>query len=160
MSAITSLFVRKIVDAAGEAVDRVALLSSVGLDPNSDTDVNQMVSAGDYYQLLETIAKTTNDATDLPIRVGRSMRCDDYGAFGLAWKSAPTIRDSFLRAERYGRLLTSVAQYEVLEHNKGAYFVLHRKGERRLGMRLSNEATLASVASITREVSPYTFTPL
>ena len=160
MSAITSLFVRKIVDAASELGNRDALLRSVGLDPDTDTDVKQMVSAEDYYQLLETIAATTSDAVDLPIRVGRSMRCDDYGAFGLAWKSAPTIRDSFFRAERYARLLTSVAQYEVREHDQGAYFVLHREGERRLGMRLSNEATLASVASIIREVSPETFVPL
>ena len=36
---------------------------------------------------------------------------------------------------------------------------LHRDGERRLGLRLSNEATLASVASISREVSSRPFRP-
>lgn len=160
MSAITSLFVRKVVKAAGDTVDHNALLRSVGLDPVSDVDVTQMVSADTYYELLETIAAQLTDAWALPIRVGRSMRCDDYGAFGLAWKTAPTVRDSFSRAERYARLLTSVAQYEVRDHDKGAYFILHREGERRLGMRLSNEATLASVISIIREVSPEPFAPL
>lgn len=160
MSAITSLFVRKIVNAASAPVDRHALLRSVGLDPDSDTDVKQMVSADVYYQLLETIATLTNDAVELPIRVGRSMRCDDYGAFGLAWKTALTIRDSFFRAERYVRLLTSVAEYEVRDCDESAYFILHREGERRLGMRLSNEATLASVTSIIRQVSPKPFVPL
>jgi len=56
--------------------------------------------------------------------------------------------------------LTSVAAYEVRNHDAGAYFILHRQGSRRLGMRLSNEATLASVASIIRQVSPTHFTPL
>ena len=160
MGKITSLFVRKVVGAAGDTVDRDALLRSVGIDPSDEIDVKQMVSDTAYYGLLETIAAQLGDATGFPIVVGRSMRCDDYGAFGLAWKTAPTLRGSFDRAERYARLLTSVAEYEVREHDTGACFILHREGERRLGMRLSNEATLASVTSIIRQVSPEAFSPL
>lgn len=160
MGAVTSLFVRKVVAAAGDTVDRQALLQSVGIDPTSAADVKQMVTDTAYYELLETIAARLDDATSFPLRVGRSMNCDDYGAFGLAWKTAPTLRGSFERAERYARLLTSVAAYELREDRQGAYFILHREGERRLGMRLSNEATLASVAAIVRQVSPVPFTPL
>lgn len=87
------------------------------------------------------------------------MNCDDYGAFGLAWKTAPTLRDSFARAERYWRLLTTVSEYEVRTDGANAYFILHRDGERRLGMRLSNEATLASATSISRQVAPAGFHP-
>ncbi len=36
---------------------------------------------------------------------------------------------------------------------RGAFMHLHRDGPRRLGLRLSNEATIASIASISREVS-------
>ncbi len=160
MGAITSLFVLKAVAAAGDSVDRPSLLNSVGIDPTSEVDVQQMVTDTAYYGLLETIAAQLEDATDFPLRVGRSMRCDDYGAFGLAWKTAPTLRGSFERAERYARLLTSVAAYELRDDRAGAFFILHREGERRLGMRLSNEATLASVASIVRQVSPQPFAPL
>ena len=88
------------------------------------------------------------------------MRCDDYGAFGLAWKTAPTLRASFARSERYWRLLTSVSEYEVRHERGNAWMILHRAGERRLGMRLSNEATLASIATIIREVSSEPFSPL
>ena len=88
------------------------------------------------------------------------MRCDDYGAFGLAWKSAPTLRASFARAERYWRLLTSVAEYEVRPEGADAWMILHRAGERRLGLRMSNEATLASIASMIREVSTPDFAPV
>ncbi|MCP4307748.1 MAG: AraC family transcriptional regulator, partial [bacterium] len=86
--------------------------------------------------------------------------CDDYGAFGLAWKAAPNLRASFARAERYWQLLTSVSEYEVRTSGSDAYLMLHRAGERRLGLRLSNEATLASVISIMREVSTRDLAPL
>ncbi len=160
MGAITSLFVRKVVAAAGAGVDQAALLRSIGLDPRAEANVADVVSDQAYYDLLERVAASLDDATELPLRVGASMRCDDYGAFGLAWKTAPTLRASLSRAERYARLLTSVAAYEVRRAAGGAFFVLHRAGERRLGLRLSNEATLASVASIIREVSTAPFTPL
>lgn len=160
MGAVTSLFVRKVVRAAGASVDGDTLLRQLGLDPAAEGDVAQMVSDSAYYDLLERIADCAGGATELPLRVGASMRCDDYGAFGLAWKAAPTLRGSFARAERYWRLLTSVAEYEVRRHGPDSYFVLHRAGQRRLGLRLSNEATLASVTSIVREVSPAPFAPL
>jgi AraC-like DNA-binding protein len=160
MGAITSLFVRKVVDTLSEGGERDAHLRSVGLDPLAPADVALMVSDAAYYDLLERLAETRPDASDLPVRVGARMRCDDYGAFGLAWKTAATLRHSFARAERYWRLLTSVAAYEVVSDGERAYFVLHRAGERRLGLRLSNEATLASVVAIVREVATAPFVPL
>jgi len=160
MGTVTSLFVRKVVHSAGNEVDASALLRSVGLEPARDIDAGQMVSDLAYYDLLERIARTIPDATNLPLRAGESMRCDDYGAFGLAWKTAPTLRDSIARAERYWRLLTSVSEYEFRHRGSDACIILHRAGERRLGMRLSNEATLASIASIIRQVSPEPFSPL
>jgi AraC-like DNA-binding protein len=88
------------------------------------------------------------------------MRCDDYGAFGLAWKSALNLRGSYGRAERYARVLTSVSTYEVRDTAEGVYMHLHREGEQRLGFRLSNEASIASVASISEQVTTVTFQPL
>lgn len=160
MGAITSLFVRKVVRAAGPGVDEAAMLRSVGLDPDGPTHVSDMIADTAYYALLERIAEAMGGGADLPIRAGRSMRCDDYGAFGLAWKTAPTLRASFARAERYWRLLTSVSQYELRRDGGDVYFLLHRSGDRRLGLRLSNEATLASVVSMIRDVSPEPFAPL
>jgi AraC-like DNA-binding protein len=88
------------------------------------------------------------------------MRCDDYGAFGLAWKSATTLRGSYERAQRYALVLTSVSMYEVEPTFNGAFMHLHREGERRLGLRLSNEATLASIAAISRQVASRPFRAL
>lgn len=152
MGAVTSLFVRKVVATLDDPVLAGDLLRALGLDPDDPTDVDRMVSAEAYYSTLEKIAHTIPDAAGFPLRVGASMRCDDYGAFGLAWKTAPTLRGSFLRAVRYGRLLTSVSLYELRSVTGGALFLMHRDGDRRLGLRLSNEATLASIMSIIRQV--------
>lgn len=153
MGRVTSLFAHKMVAAAGNAVDGAAALQSVGLDPDAPPDPNVMISDEAYYSMLEGLASQT-DVTALPITVGASMRCDEYGALGLAWKAAPDLLGSFSRVERYARLWTSVVEYELRPTKRGTLFILHRTGPRRLGMRLSNEATLASAVSLARQVSP------
>lgn len=160
MGQITSLFVRKVVEAVEEGIDKNALLRSIGIEPNSPVDPSQMVSDAEYYAFLEKIATAENKGTTLPLRAGAAMRCDDYGAFGLAWKSATNLRGSYERAERYARVLTNVSTYTVERADRGAFMHLHRVGERRLGMRLSNEATIASIVSISQQVSTKPFRPL
>lgn len=147
------------VAAAGDGVDAAELLHSVGLDPKGPWDPGGMIPADVYYNLLERIAKQT-DVTDLPLRVGESMRCDEYGALGLAWKAARDLGGSLSRVERYARLWTSVVRYELRPDPRGILYILHRPGERRLGLRLSNEATLVSTISLARQVSPEPVTPL
>jgi AraC-like DNA-binding protein len=147
------------VAAAGTQVDAAALLASVGLDAEGLWDPKVMLPADSYYDMLERIASQT-DATDLPVRVGASMHLDEYGALGLAFKAATTLGGSFQRVERYARLWTSVVEYELRPDPRGTLFILHRSGERRLGLRLSNEATLASAVSIARQVCPVPVAPL
>lgn len=60
MGAITSLFVRKVVHAAGQGIDRSGLLRSVGLDPTAPVDPKHMVADTAYYALLERIAEETD----------------------------------------------------------------------------------------------------
>lgn len=160
MGKITTLFVRKVIGEVDAEIDRDTLLRSVGIAPDSLNDPSHMVADTDYYAFLEKLTTVDRNPTTLPLRAGAAMRCDDYGAFGLAWKSATDLRGSYERAERYARVLTSVSTYEVEKAEEGAFMHLHRFGERRLGMRLSNEATIASIASISREVSSKAFTPM
>lgn len=159
MGYVTSLFARKMVAAAGDSVDGSRLLSDVGLDPNGPWDPKEMISATDYYDMLERIAGQI-DVTDLPLRTAASMELDEYGALGLAFKAATSLGASYARIERYARLWSSVVEYELRPDPLGMLFVLQRAGERRLGLRLSNEATLASAVSIARQVSPAPVTPL
>jgi len=134
-------------------VDKRALLQNLGIDPDAPTDPSHMIGDTAYYELLEALAAADPHAVDLPLRTGASMRCDDYGAFGLAWKSAPNLRGSYERLERYALVLTSVAAYEVRDEPDGVLMLLHRQGERRLGMRMSNEATIASIATVGQQAS-------
>ena len=159
MGQITSLFARKVIAAAGAAVDARTMLGLVGLDADAVWDPKAMVADTAYYLMLERMAEDM-DVTALPVEVGASMRCDEYGALGLAWKAAPNLQGSFSRVERFARLWTSVVEYELRPDPRGTLFLLHRAGPRRLGMRLSNEATLASAVSIARQVSPEPFAPL
>lgn len=159
MGYVTSLFARKVVAAAGGGIDGEAMLASIGVAPEGPWDPGQMVPAERYYDMLETIAEQI-DATDLPVRTGASMRLDEYGALGLAFKAATTLGASYARVERYARLWTSVAEYELRPAAGGTLFILHRAGERRLGTRLSNEATLASAVSIARQVCPVPLVPV
>lgn len=159
MGQVTSLFARKMVAAAGDSIDASRLLTGVGINPEGPWDPKDMIPDNDYYDMLESIAKQT-DVTALPLRTGESMRLDEYGALGLAFKAATTLGASYARIERYARLWTSVVEYEVREHPSGTLIMLQREGERRLGLRLSNEATLASAVSIARQVSPEPVKPL
>jgi AraC-like DNA-binding protein len=159
MSQITSLFVRKVLGIADDTIDRDEVLKSVGIEPGSPVDPKLMVSAADYYAFLERLAGLDKDAVTIPLRAGAAMRCDDYGAFGLAFKSATSLHGSYRRAERYARVLTSVANYEIEMTGRGGLMHLYRDGQRSLGMRLSNEATIASITSISREVSTGEFYP-
>lgn len=159
MGRITSLFVHKILAQTSSSLDRRALFDSIGIDADAPVDPALMVEDSDYYDLLERIAGMDPNAPDLPLRTGASMLCDEYGAFGLAWKSAQTLRASWDRAERYALVLTSVSAYEVRNADEGVYMLLHRDGERRLGLRLSNEATIASVVAISQQVTEAPFQP-
>ncbi|WP_120501270.1 AraC family transcriptional regulator [Roseovarius sp. EL26] len=159
MAYVTSLFARKMVAAAGSGIDPRATLASAGIDYDAPWDPKVMIPAVAYYDMLEAMAKEV-DVTELPVHVGASMRCDDYGALGLTWKAAPTLHGSCTRIERYARLWTGVVSYELREDPHGTLFILHREGERRLGLRLSNEATLASAVSLSRQVCPVPFSPV
>lgn len=159
MAYVTSLFARKMVAAAGPGIDPKATLAFAGIDHDAPWDPKVMIPAVAYYGMLEAIAKKV-DVTELPIHVGASMRCDEYGALGLAWKAAPTLYGSCARIERYARLWTGVVSYELRQDRLGTFFILHRAGERRLGLRLSNEATLASAVSLSRQVCPEQFSPV
>lgn len=161
MGQVTSLFVHKVLAQVDDSLNRRAFLEAVGIDPEAPIDPKVVVSDDDYYKLFADLARADANGLELPLRVGATMRCEDYGAFGLAWKSAPTLRASCVRAVRYARVLTSVATYEVREAEQGVLMILHRDGDRAsLGLRLSNEATIASVAAISREVSIASFRPL
>ena len=88
------------------------------------------------------------------------MRCDEYGALGLAWKAASNLLGSFTRVARYARLWTSVVSYELWEVPEGLLYIIHRDGTHRLAMPLSNEINVIATVAVARQVCPVPFSPL
>ena len=160
MSQITSLYVYKVVGQASPGVETRDLIEDLGLSPDGPIDPAQMVSSADYYDFFASLADRDPDGLRLPLRIGAAMRSDEYGAFGLAWKSAPSLRGSYIRSERYGHVLGSAETYSLEETTEGLFFSLEKAGDGRPGMLLSNEASMSAVDTISREVSTKKFTPL
>lgn len=100
MDQVTSHFARKVVGVAGDAIDAKAVLTSVGLDVDRAWDPKHMLDENDYYGMVEVMAEKMH-ITPLPLIVGEAMRPDEYGALGLAWKSAPNLLGPFSRVARY-----------------------------------------------------------
>ncbi|MDJ0751596.1 MAG: AraC family transcriptional regulator [Woeseiaceae bacterium] len=160
MSQITSLYVYKVVGQASPGVDTADLVEGLGLDPDGPIDPDKMVPSAEYYDFFAALAERDPDGLALPLRIGAAMRSDEYGAFGLAWKSAPNLRGSFARSARYGHVLGSAETYSVEKTSGGIFFNLEKAGDGRMGMLLSNEASMSAVDSISREVSTGNFVPL
>ncbi len=147
------MFVRKQIDAAHNLPDKAALYASVGLSEEAAVLPEMRVSAEAYYGLLETIAESEWPALRFHMRVCAQMRCEEFGAVGLALKSAPTLRHGFRRMGRYARLYNRASDFAV-EENEDIFCWTHRRPEpARLGNFLSNEAALATFLTLCREAS-------
>ncbi|MCR9223836.1 MAG: AraC family transcriptional regulator [Hyphomonas sp.] len=160
MSQITSLYVHKVISQVTYGVATADLLAPLGMDTDAPIDPKQMVSSDSFYAFFEELSIRDPDGLSLPLRIGASMRCDEYGAFGLAWKSAPSLRGSYVRSERYGQVLGSAEAYTLQQSNDGWFFNLDKAGDGRLGMQISNEASLSAVNVLSKEVSTISFLPV
>ena len=160
MSEITSLYVFKVVSMASPGVKTDDLVKALGLNPAGPVDPSQMVFSADYYDFFAALAERDPNGETLSLRIGASMQSNEYGAFGLAWKSAPTLRGSCLRSERYGQVLGRAERYALHKGEGGWFFELEKEGDGRPGMHLSNEASMSAIDVISKEVSTIEFAPL
>ncbi|WP_296935009.1 AraC family transcriptional regulator [uncultured Marinobacter sp.] len=159
MAQITSLYVYKVVSQASPGVETRDLMGKLGLSVDGPIDPTQMVSSSEYYDFFAALVDRDPNGLLLPLKIGAAMRSDEYGAFGLAWKSAPNLRGSFTRAERYGHVLGSAETYSLEETAQGTLFNLEKAGDGSWGMLLSNEASMSAVYTISKEVSSSNFIP-
>ncbi len=120
-----------------------------------------MVAEEDYVRLLETIAEAEDGLPRAHIKLGASMRCEELGAVGLAWKSSPTLMDGWDRAQRYVGVVAGVRAIEIARNEQTTEIqFLRLTDEAPKGARLSNEATFASFTAISREASGRPFKPV
>ncbi|MEO0373698.1 MAG: AraC family transcriptional regulator ligand-binding domain-containing protein [Cyanobacteria bacterium P01_A01_bin.17] len=158
--AVSSQFIRKLVAAAEHLEDPAGLLASVGLPAETDAAAatQQMVAASAFYDLIDRLG-VDNDA-EFPFRYAVSADPDDFGALGLALKTAETLRGTLERLIRYFLLLTDTANYEFQDHAEGAWFVFYRPVPDRSAVRIANECALAAVVSLLRRASKSPVSPI
>lgn len=137
-----------------------ALLRPLGLSPDLDPAqaLKQTVAAEAYYDLLERAAGPADDG--LPLRYGASVRPEDYGAMGLALKTALTVREALERVARYIFVLSDTLEYGLREEGETASFHLLGRPALRRGSRLANEGALAALLSLLRQVATIDIDPV
>ncbi|MEZ4233315.1 MAG: AraC family transcriptional regulator ligand-binding domain-containing protein [Polyangiaceae bacterium] len=154
MGAVTQQIVRRFVEVSLAPLESAAWLEGEGLALETDvaSAARQPVSADLYYELLERCAAQGDHG--LPFRYGTAIRPEDFGAFGLAIKTARTVGDALERLVRYILVITDTLEYQLVDEAGGRRFILAgRSSEQRRGIQIANEAALAAVWSILRQVT-------
>ena len=119
-----------------------------------------MMRDTEFFDLLEHIERDVSGGRSIPVRVGATMRCEEYGAFGLAFKSAIDLGSSYRRVERFGRVVTSVSNFRLISGDATSLFEVIPGFPDRPGLRLTNELALSAAVAISREVSEQPFAPV
>jgi len=102
MPSVTNAFARAMAQAAGMTLrDDGALVSGGVVVRRMPQPANGRITDTHYFDLLEWIRRGHDDEVALLDAYARLIRVYDIGALGLAIKTAPTLRASLERIERY-----------------------------------------------------------
>lgn len=153
MTAVSAIYANRQIESAVNVADRMPLFDIVGLTPESAKVPTNMVAVSDYFTLLETIAQSEWPDVRFHMRTCQSWNCEDFGPFGLAFKSAPTMRHGFQRIWRYIGLHNRVSDFSAEERGGRFCWSMHTPPVARLGSFLSNEAAMATTLTLCRETS-------
>jgi AraC-like DNA-binding protein len=154
MGAVTAQILRKVVEVSHAPIGAGALLASAGLplEMQDAAAARLLVPADTYYTVLEQCAGA--DDPGLPFRYGAAVRPEDFGALGLALKTAHSVGEALERLVRYILVVTDTLQYQLTAERGGRRFLLQgRPFEQRRGVQLANECALAAVTSLLRQVA-------
>lgn len=159
MSVVSAIYAKKQIESAVKISEKGPLFSIVGLTEESAQDPSTMVPVTMYHALLEVIAQSEWPDIRFHMKTCQSMQCDEFGAFGLAFKSAPTLRHAFHRIWRYTRLHNQVSQFSGEQHGNRFRWSMRAPLVPRLGCYLSSEAAMATTLTLCRETTHQDLTP-
>lgn len=155
---VSTLFARKAIAQARPATAERAL-TRVGISREALSDPANRVPVQQHHMLFETLAAEERPEISFHMRTSASMRCEDFGPLGLTVKSAPTLRRSFERLDRYARLYNSYSVFELADKGSECWWINHRAAPDNDGARLSNEAALGTFVSVWRDANGEEFSP-
>ena len=67
---MSSLYIRKVIAAANDHLDKPALLRRMGVDPDAPLDVETMVPRDGYFDLLKTLAVAEEGPVRFHLKAG------------------------------------------------------------------------------------------
>ena len=152
MGQISARIVRRIAEVS-RGPSAAELLARAGLSPDPAAAASDppLVASQVYYDLLEHCA--ANDPA-LPLRYGRAIQPEDFGAFGFAIKTAAHVRDALERLARYILVVSDTLEYGFRNRGGARIFVLGgRPADGRRGVELANECALAAIVSVLRHAA-------
>ncbi len=99
MGYIATYFALRVADIATEGLEdkqtrHAELCRVAGIDSGGKSAQKKMITDAAFFGLLEHVAREFENGYTIAVRVGSTMRCDDYGAFGLAFKTAVSTDDT------------------------------------------------------------------
>ena len=158
MVEVSSLFARKAVMQTDSATANSAL-ERAGLSREAISDPEGRVPVEQHHLLFLALAEAERPDIGFHMRTSASMRCNDFGPLGLTMKSAPTLRRSFERLDRFARLYNPYSVFGSWDKGSEFWWTNRRAAAANDGARLSNEAALGTFVSLWREANGPEFRP-
>lgn len=147
MPNVTTVFARVMAEAAGMSLTKDGVLTCGGAALRSFRLLeNDRMDAGDYFELLQCVREAHGDDVALLDAYAKRVTADDLGVLGLAIKTAPTLRESLQRVDRYYKLVTDTAVYRLEESEEAAAFVFDPVSAQNATLEFRNEGALAGFA--------------
>lgn len=153
MATVTMAFAHAFARAAGFVLTEDGALMEGGEVIRHLRSTDGRLTDTDYFDLIDWIDKRFGDRTGLVIAYASAINIDDVGALGLAVKTAPSLRDSIARVERYFRLLSDSAVYVFDEDADPPTFAHISRSDPHPILALRDECALAAVGQIFRGVA-------
>lgn len=148
MAIVTSAFANAMSRAAGlKLSSKGEILSGAKILYQIDGPVDEKISDSAYFDLIDWIREFNEDEPQLVFQYAMEFDYNDVGALGLAAKSALTLRDAFIRLERYFKLVTDIAVYRLDESSNPAQLVFEARTEDRPALQLRDECALAAITN-------------
>tara|TARA_R110000850_G_scaffold49695_7_gene122444 strand:- start:17624 stop:18634 length:1011 start_codon:yes stop_codon:yes gene_type:complete len=153
MTSVTNAFARTMAKAAGMTLtDDGALISDGAVLHRIRPLENGRFQDTDYFNLTEWIRTNHPDEIALIRAYAELIQTDDLGVLGLAIKTAPTLRASLQRVERYYRLVTDTAVFHLDETGDPAFFAIVGQTADHPVLAFRNETALAGFSVNMRRI--------
>jgi len=153
MPSVTNAFARTMAKAAGMTLtDDGALIFDGAVVHRVQPLDNGRVQDIDYFNLTEWIRDNHPDEIALIRAYAELIQTDDLGVLGLAIKTAPTLRASLQRVERYYRLVTDTAIFHLDETGDPAFLAIEGQTAHHPILAFRNETAMAGFAVNIRRI--------